>query len=225
MTKFKATALLMACVGIGILSTARAVSAQNAVILAPLSMLTAGTGVPGYIGDGFAATAAELNTPFGVTVDANENIYIADMNNNVIRKVSPAGIITTVAGTGTAGYSGDGAAATTAKLSGPHGVAVDATGNIYIVDTNNSRIREVVIATGIITTIVGNGTPGFLGDNGVATSAEINTPNGMGIDIAGNLYIADYGNQIIRKVSGGTITTIAGTPQSAGFSAADCPAA
>jgi len=194
--------------------------AQSAVVLAPLSQLDAGTGVGGYTGDNGPATSAELNTPFGVAVDSHENIYIADMNNSVIRKVSPAGTITTVAGTGTAGYSGDGDAATTAKLNYPHGVTVDTAGNIYIADTNNNRIRKVTVATGIISTIAGTGGSGYSGNGVIGTSAELKTPNGIGIDIAGNIYVADYGNQVVREINATTlyITTIAGTPSSAGFS-------
>jgi sugar lactone lactonase YvrE len=127
----------------------------------------AGTGTPGFAGDGGQATSAQLNIPGGVAVDSQGNLYIADEGNQRVRKVS-GGIITTVAGIGTAGYSGDGGQATSAQLNFPHGVEVDAQGNVFITDTDNSRVREVT--GGIITTIAGNGTAGFSGDGGQATS-------------------------------------------------------
>jgi hypothetical protein len=169
----------------------------------------AGNGSAGYSGDGGAATSAELNAPFGVAVDTSGNIYIVDRENSRIRKVTPAGVISTVAGNGTYGYSGDGGAATAAELANPTGVAADSGGNVYIADAANSRIRKVTPA-GVITTVAGNGTPGYNGDGGAATSAEV-YPAGVAVDSGGNLYIADYGNQRIRKVtSAGVISTIAG---------------
>jgi NHL repeat len=177
----------------------------------------AGNGTAGYSGDGGPATSAELQTQYGggaVALDAAGNIYIADSTNNRIRKVTVAtGIITTVAGNGTTGYSGDGGAATSAELDDPHGVGLDSAGNIYIADTYNNRIRKVTVATGIITTVAGDGTEGFSGDGGPATSAEIAVPLGVSVDSAGNLYIGDYGNDRARKVtaSTGIISTLAGT--------------
>jgi hypothetical protein len=174
----------------------------------------AGNGGYGYKGDGGAATSAQLSYPTGVAVDAAGDLYVADVNNQRIRKVSAAGIITTLAGNGTYGYSGDGGVATSAQLNYPNGVAVDATGNLYIADTLNSRIRKVV-ATGIITTTAGNGTSGFSGDGGAATTAQLSNPAGVALDAADDLYIADNGNSRIRKVaSSGTITTIAGNGDS-----------
>ena len=173
----------------------------------------AGNGIAGYSGDGGLATNAELNNPYGVAVDSNGNIYIADTNNNRIRKVnSTTGIITTIAGNGTAGYSGDGGLATNAELYYPYGVAVDSNGNIYIADTYNNRIRKVNSTTGIITTIAGNGTAGYSGDGGPATNAQLNYPYGVAVDSSGNIYIADTDNNRIRKVNSttGIITTIAG---------------
>ena len=172
----------------------------------------AGNGTQGYSGDGGAATSAELSFPYGVPVDASGNIYIADSFNNRIRKVSPNGIITTVAGNGTQGYSRDGGAATSAELGQPFGVAVDGSGNIYIADVVNNRIRMVTASTGIITTVAGNGTLGSSGDGGAATSAELLDPTGVALDGSGNLYIADRANDRIRKVtaSTGIITTVAG---------------
>ena len=178
----------------------------------------AGTGTVGYSGDGGAATAARLNGPEGVAPDGAGNLYIADTGNHRIRKVDSAGVIATVAGTGTVGYSGDGGAATAARLNGPAGVAPDGAGNLYIADTSNQRIRKVDSA-GVITTVAGSSTTGaFGGDGGAATAARLNTPAGVALDGAGNLYIADTLSDRIRKVdSAGVITTVAGTG-TAGFS-------
>jgi len=162
----------------------------------------AGTGSGGYTGDSGAATSAKLYYPNGVSVDGAGNLYIADFGNNRIRKVTAAtGIITTVAGTGTGGYSGDNGLATSAVLNSPYVVSLDGAGNLYIADRNNNLIRKVAAATGIITTVVGNGTGGYSGDNGAATSAELNHPDFVAVDGAGNLYIADQSNQRIRKVT------------------------
>ncbi|WP_263409943.1 NHL domain-containing protein [Terriglobus tenax] len=167
----------------------------------------AGNGSAGFSGDGGSATAAQLDTPAGIAVDASGNLYIADSHNHRIRRVSN-GTITTVAGTGVSGFSGDGGSATVAALSLPSGIAVDANGNLYIADTNNQRIRRV--SGGTISTIAGNGEQLFAGDGGAATSASLDSPTGVAVDTTGALYIADRHNQRIRKVSGGTITTLAG---------------
>jgi len=170
----------------------------------------AGTGAPGYSGDGGPATAAMLYSPYGVALDTAGNIYIADTNNNRIRKVDSTGTITTVAGTGSSTHSGDGGPATAAGINMGAGVAVDATGNLYIADWNN-RIRKVTPA-GIISTVAGSGTSGYAGDGGPATLAQFRTPYGITVDSAGNIYIADQNNYRIRKVdTGGTVTTVAGT--------------
>jgi uncharacterized protein (TIGR03437 family) len=172
----------------------------------------AGNGSDGYSGDGGPATNASLGEPEGVALDSLGNLYIADPDNQRIRKVS-GGIITTVAGNGNQGFSGDGGLATRASLNSPWGVAVDSLGDLYIADYGNYRIRKV--SGGIITTVAGNGTSGFSGDGGPATSASLSYVVGVGTDSAGNLFITD-GNRV-REVSGGIITTVAGNG-TAGFS-------
>src|SRR6185503_5471987 len=150
-------------------------------------------------------------SPRGIQVAANGDMYIGDRSNHKIRKVSAAtGIIVTYAGTGTAGYSGDGAAALLARLDRPQGIHLAASGDLYIADANNSAIRKVT-ALGIISTVAGTGTGGFTGDGGLATAARLNAPEAVHLTSTGDLYIADTGNDRIRKVSGGIITTIAGT--------------
>jgi uncharacterized protein (TIGR03437 family) len=169
----------------------------------------AGNGKYSYSGDGGQATSAQLNTPQAVAADSSGNLYIADTVNNVVRKVTAAGVISTIAGNGTAGSGGDGGAATSAQLHSPQGIAVDANGGIYIADTQNARVRK--ITNGTINTVAGSGTAGFGGDSGAATSAQLNIPAGLAVDGAGNLYIADFSNNRVRKVTpGGTITTLAG---------------
>jgi sugar lactone lactonase YvrE len=165
----------------------------------------AGNGSYGFSGDNGPATMAQLDHPSGVAVDPNGNLYVIDYNNFRIRKVS-SGLITTVAGGGS--LSGDSIPATSANLSGPLGIAVDLSGNLYISDESTNRVRKV--SNGVITTIAGNGTGGFAGDNGPATSAQLSEPSGLAVDSAGNLYIADTRNARIRRVSGGVITTLAG---------------
>ncbi|MHC4499218.1 MAG: NHL domain-containing protein, partial [Planctomycetota bacterium] len=177
----------------------------------------------GFSGDNGPAIAAQLNQPSGVGVDGVGNIYIADQANDRLRKVIVAtGIITTAAGT-TAGLSGDNGPATAAQLASPVDAAVDTAGNIYIADYNNDRIRKILAATGIITTVAGT-TSGLSGDSGPATAAQLNNPSGVAVDGAGNVFIADYDNHRIRKVISptGIITTVAGT--TAGFSGDNGPA-
>jgi len=177
----------------------------------------------GFSGDGGAATEALLNAPRGVAVDAQGNIYIGDNRNQRIRKVDTNGIITTVAGNGIEGFSGDGGPATAARLRYPHGVAVDAQGNLYIADASNHRIRKVD-ASGIITTVAGNGNAAYSGDGGPAPQAGLNYPLGMTLDMQGNLYLADAFNHRIRTVDqSGIITTVAGSGIK-GFSSDDGPA-
>ena len=171
----------------------------------------AGTGEEGYSGDGGPAVQALLNGPFGVAVDGAGNLYIADTFNHRIRRVDIAGTITTFAGTGEEGDSGDGGPAVQTLLNNPFGVAVDGAGNLYIADRDNHRILRVDIA-GTITTFAGTGDRGYSGDGGPAVQALLNEPFGVAVDGAGNLYIADSLNNRIRRVdASGTITTFAGT--------------
>lgn len=172
--------------------------------------LVAGNGTTGYSGDNGAATAAQINQPEGVALDAAGNLYIADFGNNVVRKVSN-GVITTVAGNGTKGYSGDGGPATSAQFRAPWGVAVDTAGNLYISDFASAVVRRV--SGGVITTIAGNGTQGLGGDGGAAISAQLQSPEGLAVDSTGSVYIADSGNYRIRKISDGVISTVVGNTQ------------
>ncbi len=173
----------------------------------------AGNGTPGYSGDGGLAIGATLHQPYATAVDPSGNVYIADSANNCVRMIAAgSGIISTVAGTGVAGFSADGVPASTSKLNGPVGVVLDGSGNIYISDQLNSRIRKVTRSTGIISTVAGTGTAAFSGDGGQATSANINRPYCVVFDASGNLYIADRSNDRVRKitVASGVISTIAG---------------
>jgi hypothetical protein len=162
----------------------------------------AGTGTGAFSGDGGPSTSAQLFIPYGVASDAAGNLYIADGFNQRIRKINAAtGIISTIAGTGTAGYSGDGIAATSAKLNYPNAVCVDGSGNIYVSDVNNSRIRKINASTGLISTIAGIGSSGFSGDGGPATSAAVANTWAVAVDASGNVYVADNGNSRIRKIT------------------------
>jgi sugar lactone lactonase YvrE len=182
------------------------------------AMITiAGTGSTGYSGDGGPATSAMLNSPFGVAVDGSGNVLFADQGNNRVREIiKSTGTIVTVAGTGTASYNGDNRPATSAMLNQPNGVAVDASGDIFISDWHNNRIREVVKSTGNIITVAGTGTSGYNGDGGPATSAMVNYTGGVAVDGNGDLFIADSSNERVREVVNGIITTVAGTG-TAGF--------
>ena len=171
----------------------------------------AGNHISGSGGDGGAAISASLANPEGVAVDNQGNLFIADRSNGRIRKVTPGGIITTVAGGG--GAFGDGGLATNAQLDRPMDVAVDAAGNLFIPDLGFRRLRKVS-AGGTITTVAGSGQPRYSGDRGPATRAELDEPRHTALDAAGNLFIADVENNVIRKIStDGTITTVAGTGQ------------
>jgi hypothetical protein len=169
----------------------------------------AGTGVAGYSGDGGAASAAKLSLPLGLAFDASGNLYIADHDNYRIRKVSTAGIISTIAGTGVSGYTGDGGAATSATMADPTALAFDASGNLYIAEAGNNAVRKVT-SGGTMSTFAGTGVAGYSGDGGAATSAKLAGPYGVIADNAGTVYIADSGNGVLRKVTSGTISTIAG---------------
>jgi hypothetical protein len=207
-------------------------------VIAATGVITtvAGTEIAGYGGDNGLATGAQLDGPLGVAIDKIGNLYIADANNNRIRQVIAAtGIITTVAGSGltghgNGGFSGDGGPASEAQLNYPTHVAMDGAGNLYIADSENHRIRQVIAATGIITTVAGsgltgNGNGGFSGDGGPATDAQLNYPSGVAVDGQGNLFIADNSNHRIRKViaATGVITTVAGSGI-AGYSGDNGPA-
>ena len=167
------------------------------------------SGSPTGAGDGGPATSASLMNPLGVGVGPDGATYVADYGGHKVRRISPAGTITTFAGDGIAGLTGDGGAATSARLRNPSDVAVDALGNVYIADAGNHRIR-VVSPGGTISNYAGT-TSGYLGDNGPATAARLNAPHGIDVDAAGNVYVADFNNNRVRKISGGTITTVAGT--------------
>jgi uncharacterized protein (TIGR03437 family) len=177
----------------------------------------AGTGVMGYSGDGGLAVNAALSDASGLVLDGAGNVYVGDASNRRVRKITPGGVITSIAGTGIQGFSGDGGPATSAMLGRPFSLAIDAGGNLYIADSANERIRKIDV-NGIITTIAGNGQSGFSGDGGLAINASLQTPVGVAVDQAGNVYIADGDNNRIRKVSaGGIISTFAGNG-SEGFS-------
>jgi uncharacterized protein (TIGR03437 family) len=173
----------------------------------------AGVGTAGFKGDGAAATAANLNAPLGCWVDSSGNIFLADTGNNVVRKITSSGTISTFSGNYGAGFGfgGDGGNATGAIFNLPSSVAVDSSGNVYISDTSNNRVRKVLASNNTVFTLVGNGSPGYSGDNGAAALARLNAPRGLALDLAGNLYIADSLNHRIRKVApSGIITTVAG---------------
>lgn len=174
----------------------------------------AGTGAPGYSGDGGPATRATLDQPFHCSQDRHGNLFIADTFNHCIRRVDArTGVITTVAGCGRRGYAGDGGPATAATLNEPYGVLPDRHGNLYIVDRLNAAIRRVDARTGRISTAAGTGTPGYSGDGGPAHLAQLREPNALDFDPEGNLHIADVSDNRIRRVDArtGVISTVAGT--------------
>ena len=185
--------------------------------IAPDGTITtvAGTGAPGFSGDGGPAVSAQINTPTGVFADTTGNLYIADVGNQRIRKVDTSGVITTLAGNGAKGYGGDGGPATGASFYNCVRVVVDPSGNVLVADQSNHRVR-IITPAGIITTFAGNGvgtpaTGAFSGDGGPAASASLNNPTALAINASGVVYIADQFNQRIRKVTtDGIITTIAG---------------
>lgn len=206
----KINAAVVAAVLLALLSRAPA-TAQNAAqraALARLGLRQTGAHPENAQPGGVQATTVPLLAPAQLAFDAADNLYIADSGDNLIREVNLTGVITTVAGSGQQGFGGDGGPAVNALLDTPTGVAVDASGNLYIADTNNQRVREV--SGGTIQTIAGTGAAGFSGDGGAATAAQLDRPTALAVDGQGNLYIADTGNQRIRKIAGTTITTVAG---------------
>jgi len=170
----------------------------------------AGSDSSGYSGDGGAATLARLGSPRGIAIDNMGSIYFTDFYCHCVRKINTSGVINTIAGNGSPGYSGDGGAATAATLYSPSSVAIDDSGNIYIADESYNCVRRINTA-GIITLFAGNTSPGYGGDGGSATAAQLESPVGVAVDHTGNVYIADMANHAIRKVSGGNISTFAGT--------------
>ncbi|GAA1879896.1 RICIN domain-containing protein [Streptantibioticus ferralitis] len=191
------------------MSTAHA-EATDGEHSAPPIRTVAGTGGAGFKGDNGPAVSAELNRPYGIAVDSTGTVYFSDYNNHVVRKITTDGKISTVAGTGASGFSGDNGPAVSAQLNGPREVAVDSTGTLYIADAENHRVRKVT--DGKISTVAGTGTEGFSGDDGLATAAELNYPYGIAVDSTGTLYIADTENHRVRKVTAdGKISTVAGT--------------
>ena len=173
----------------------------------------AGTGTFGYNGDNILATKAQVGNATSVTIDKKGDIYFTDYSNARVRKVTlHTGIITTIAGTGTAGYNGDNILATKAQIGSPAGIAIDGMGDIYFTDFSIPRVRKVTVSTGIITTIAGTGTPSYNGDNILATSAQLGAPSGIALDDRGNIYFADRGTSLLRMITvcTGIITTIAG---------------
>jgi len=199
------TSTLLAVLGLTVAAVAQGAGVIRSAV---------GTGQPGYSGDGGPAAQATLNQPFHCSQDRQGNLYVADTFNHCIRKVdAKSGVITTVAGNGKLGYTGDGGPATQATLNEPYGVLPDRDGHLFIVDRLNCVIRRVDAKTGIISTYAGNGQKGYGGDGGMATQAMLREPNALDIDPKGDLYIADVTDNRIRKVSAhtGIITTVAGT--------------
>ena len=170
----------------------------------------AGTGVRGYNGDSIPATDAELNDPAGITTDASGEVYFCDRGNNRVRKIDATGIITTIAGNGNSGFSGDGGPATAAEFNGVGFIKLDVIGNIYLTDPFNNRIR-MVSTDGMLHTIAGSGAMVDSGDGGAATAAGLRAPHGIDLDGMGNIYFVEYYGNIVRKINAlGIITTVAG---------------
>src|SRR5262249_48291340 len=154
----------------------------------------AGTGTAGYSGDNGPATAAQINAPWGVAVDGSGNVYFTDQGNNRVREIKTNGVIVTIAGTGTAGYSGDNGPGTAAMANQPTALAADSLGDVFIADARTNRVREV-LTNGVIVTIAGTGSVGYNGDGELATAADLNYPNGVVVDPAGNVYIGDSNDE------------------------------
>lgn len=173
----------------------------------------AGTGASGYTGDHGPAKQARLGNPYGVVRGPDGAVYVCEVDNHVIRRIASDGTISTVVGTGKRGYSGDGGAATNALLNEPYEVRFDAAGNMIFVEMKNHLIRRVDAKSGVISTIAGNGQPGFAGDGGAAIGVRFNQPHSLQLDRAGNIFICDIGNHRIRRIDArsGIVTTFAGT--------------
>ena len=202
---------------------AKADAQTSPVTLAPVITTIAGNGTANFLGDGGPATAASLNGPAATAVDSAGNVYMANAYSSRIRKVDTNGLISTIVGNGSCNFGGDEGPATSATICQPYGVAVDNSGNVFIADTYNHRIRKVN-SSGIISTIVGNGTPSFSGDGGQSVNATVNSPTGVAVDATGNIFIADSGNYRIRMIRpNGIISTVAGNGN-AGFSGDGRPA-
>ena len=195
-----------------VILSAAIVAASTVSVHAQFINTVAGNGTAAYTGDGGTALLASFNGMEGMAVDGAGNIYLADKNNHVIRKIANTGVVSTFAGTGVAGFSGNGGAATLAKLNQPSAVATDGAGNVYIADKGNNVVR-VVDASGIIRKYAGNGIEGYSGDNDTAHLGTLSVPTALHVDGAGNLYIAEGGSHVIRKVDAGThiMHTVAGT--------------
>jgi len=215
--------------GLALVFSAGAIVTGLTAPAAPASTATlAGTGVAGYSGDHGPAIRAQLANPYGIVRGPDRALYFCEVDNHVIRRIAPDGAVSTVAGKGKRGYSGDGGAATNALLNEPYEVRFDAAGNLFFVEMKNHLIRRVDAKTGVISTIAGNGQPGFAGDGGPATNARFNQPHSLQLDAQGNLFICDIGNHRLRRIDArtGIITTFAGagaklpTPDGARFAEA-----
>lgn len=173
----------------------------------------AGTGEKGFAGDGGAARLAKLDNPFGVVRGPDGALWFCEYTGQRIRRIAPDGTIATVAGTGVKGFSGDGGSARLATFNLPHEIRFDAAGDLYVVDMANHAVRKIALKTGVITTIAGDGQPGYAGDGGPARAARFRQPHSIQFDAAGNLFVCDIGNHAIRRIDGrtGVISTFAGT--------------